>query len=180
MVSDLECIVSSVCSWISSQSGLLEFLLECVAVGFFQAPLQLGIFMAVLKKLKTGQTHSVSSELGPGKNLASGRKSSIQLSLLHIQSSQGSVLAILLPNASLETLGEVKWILVFFGLVVFFFSGVLFECWETEILIKQLFFFKWLTLPKDLKVLLDKSYLESFCLREHEVIGIQFLRQITC
>ena len=44
--------------------------------------LQFCVFMAVLKKIKTGQIPSVIGELGPGKNLASGSKSSIQLSWL--------------------------------------------------------------------------------------------------
>lgn len=77
--------------------------------------LQLDMFMAALKKLKTGQIPSVIGELGPGKNLAPDRKSSIQLSWLSFQLCQGSVLAISLPNASLETLQAFFFFCLFFS-----------------------------------------------------------------
>lgn len=77
--------------------------------------LQLGTFMNALKKLKAGQIPSVIGELGPGKNLAPERKSSIQLSWLSFQLCQGSVLAISLPNASLETLQAFFFFCLFFS-----------------------------------------------------------------
>lgn len=82
--------------------------------------LQFCMFMAVLRRIMTGQIPSVISELGLGKNLVPGRKSSIQISWLSFKLCQGSVLATSLPKASLENLQ----VLFFF---VFFLPGVLFE-----------------------------------------------------
>lgn len=74
------------------------------------------MFMTVLKRtIKTGQIPSAISEIGLGKNLAPGRKSSIQLSWLSFHTRQGSIS---LPNASLET------VQAFFSLS---FPGVLFD-----------------------------------------------------
>lgn len=98
--------------------------------------LQFCMFMAVLRRIMTGQIPSVISELGLGKNLVPGRKSSIQISWLSFKLCQGSVLATSLPKASLENLQ------VLFFFCLFFFLGCCLKCQEPEILMQQLFLFK--------------------------------------
>lgn len=146
---DLECIIASCGSWISSQTYILRLLLGCIAIVFSRAEPSpvLYIYGCPQKNLKTGQMPSVISELGP---LAPGKKSGIQLSWLHFQLCHGSVLIISLLNGSLETLQA----------CFCFFPGCSLRCWEPAILMQQLFLLKWLILLVGLKALLAKSQLE--------------------